>query len=160
MKTGKNEIDKKIIYGLSSYLKGQLIIMLLNGLVIWLILTVSKVKFALVFALITAFLSTVPTFGMLTSALIIFIFSIFDGNQFSGLSPVIEGLLILLFIVIFNQLIDFVVSTLIIGKLIKISPVFLFLAVIASTSIFGIIGALLAVPVLIVVKALSESVKK
>jgi len=143
-----------IIKSLKVYFKAQLLLVLINFIVFWLILNFLNVRFAVFLALLSGILSVIPVFGVLTASLFAFIVSLFDGQSYYIIHPLIEGGMILLIYIVFNQIIDFFISPFIIGRSTKLSPVVVFLAVILATSIFGVFGALFAVPFLIIVKTL------
>lgn len=154
-------LSKKLKTAFSLYFKTQLFLVSLNALVFWIVLTFLNQKFALILAFITAILSLIPIFGIWISAIIAFSLSLIDSGKFSSFPPLIEGFLLILVYIIFNQIIDLLISPLIIAKTIKIPPLVLLLSVIIATSVLGIFGTILALPFLIFFKVLfSEKIEK
>jgi len=145
---------------LKDYLKGQLLLVFVNFLIFWTVLHWLNVRFAFWLGLMTGIFSLVPTLGVLCAALIVFFVSVFDGQSYFLFHPVIEGFIILLVYFLFNQVIDFFISPLIIGRATKLPAVVVFLTVITATYLFGLAGAILAVPFVILVKALSKPESK
>ena len=154
------QVEKKILDTLTLYFKGQFIMILINTSIFWLFLYFFQVKYAFFLGVLTGALSVVPTLGILSSALLSFLVSVFDQQQIFSIHPVLEGIILLLIYVILNQIVDFIISPLVIGSTVKVSPVILFLSVILGTLLFGIIGTFLAVPTVLVLKVLYESKKK
>jgi len=70
--------------------------------------------------------------------------------------PFFEGIMLLAVYLILNQIIDLIISPLIIGKTTGISPLALFLSVLIGSLLFGIAGTVLAIPVLIAIKSFLE----
>lgn len=154
-------LAKKIKTALSLYFKSQIFLFSLNALVFWVVLTLLNQKFAILLALITAILSLIPIFGIWISAIIAFSLSLLDSGKFSSFPPLIEAFLIILVYIILNQIIDLLISPLIIAKTIKIPPLLLLLSVIVATSVLGIFGTILVLPFLILIKVLfSEKLEK
>lgn len=162
--TNKKVFEEKDTLGkirevLVSYIKGQLIVMLVTMFIFYLILSYLDVRFALVLSVITGAFSIVPVFGMMTASVITLIFVIVDGKRILELPLFLEATFILILYFLFNQIIDWIVSPLIIGKSLKIHPLILFFAVIVALYLFGIVGALLAAPTLAVIKIIWISLK-
>ena len=149
-------LERKIAGSLTGYIKGQAIIVILNSIIFLFILNIFKVRFALFLALLTGILSTVPIIGMGTAALIAFLVSVFDGRQLLFIPPFFEGIMLLAVYLILNQIIDLIISPLIIGKTTGISPLALFLSVLIGSLLFGVAGTVLAIPVLIAIKSFLE----
>ena len=141
------------------YFKGQAVLIFINILLFWAILTFLRIKYALIFAVITGFLSIIPTFGILISAFITFVFSFFDNQKFTSLHPLFEGFVILIFYLIINQIVDFLIYPFVMGKTLKIPPPVLILSVVIGSALFGIIGAILAVPFMVLVKTIYMAVR-
>ncbi len=160
LKYKESSVEQKIKDTLILYFKGQLIVVLLNSVVFSLFLYFFNVKYALFLGVLTGALSVIPTLGILSTALLTFIVSVLDNQEFFGISPLYEGLILLLVYFIFNQIVDFIISPLIIGKAVRVSPVILFLSVIVGTLLFGLLGTFLAVPAVLVLRELYENNKK
>ncbi len=153
------DVVEKIKEVLFSYIKGQLIVILVTMLSFYLILSSLDVRFSSILSIITGAFSIVPVFGMMTSAVITLITVIVGGQRILGLPPILEAVLILIIYFLLNQIIDWIVSPLIIGKSLKIHPLILFFTVIIAVSLFGIIGAILAAPTLAVIRVIWISQK-
>lgn len=153
------DIVEKIKEVLFSYIKGQLIVMLVTMFAFYLILSYLDIRFAPILSVITGAFSIVPVFGMMTAAIITLITVIIGGQRILGLSPILEAVFILILYFLLNQVIDWIVSPLIIGKSLKIHPLVLFITVIVAVSLFGIVGAILAAPTLAVIRVIWISQK-
>lgn len=153
------DVVEKIKEVLFSYIKGQLIVMLVTMLSFYLILSYLDVRFSSILSIITGAFSIVPVFGMMTAAVITLITVIVGGQRILGLPPILEAVLILIIYFLLNQIIDWIVSPLIIGKSLKIHPLILFFAVIVAVSLFGIVGAILVTPTLAVIRVIWISQK-
>jgi len=153
----RNSLSKKIVDALASYVRTQLLLTALIAIISWVLLSLLNVRYALLLSIFTGALSAAPIFGMLISSVIVALVAIFDSTRFLPSVPkVVEGLAILFMFGLFNFLIDYFLSPYLIGKTTKINPFLLLIVVIIGTAAFGIIGALLAVPVMVVIKTIID----
>jgi putative permease len=150
-------LSKKIKSVLVDYLKSQFILMTIVTLMVWGILLLLKVKFALMLAVLTAVFSTVPNYGIITAVLIAGLVATFDNVRFLPQSPeFVEGLAIILILVVLNKLIDIFLSPIVVGKAGKINPLVLLAITLLGTVLFGLPGAILATPIFLVIKTVWE----
>lgn len=152
--TQEDELGKKIREVLVSYIKGQLVIMVLTTLFFFLIFSYLGIRYSIILSIFTGALSIVPVFGMMTAAVITIITLLATSQSILGLSPLLETLLVLVLYIAVNQIIDWVLSPLVIGKTLKIHPLILFISVIIAVSLLGFVGAILAVPTIAVIKVI------
>jgi predicted PurR-regulated permease PerM len=156
-KITKNEAPQtlgvKIGKTLGNYFTTQFILMLFVGFSTWGILALLNVKYAILLGIATGVLSAVPNFGMFIAVVAITLVAIFDKAVFLPNSPsIIEGVVVFLIFVIFNKLVDFLIAPIFLGKTNKANPLVLLLVTLFGTIFFGITGALLAMPLYLVVK--------
>jgi putative heme transporter len=111
-----------------------------NGALTLIGLLVLKVPFAFALGFIATILYVVPIFGTILSSIPIVLLALTGG----GLS---KGLLALGWILIIHALESYVLNPKIMGDASRIHPVLIVLALVVGERSFGIVGALLAVPV-------------
>jgi predicted PurR-regulated permease PerM len=70
----------------------------------------------------------------------------------------LQGLFMLLWLVIMQQLQGFIVVPIIQGRAVQLSPVVVLLSVLAGASLGGIVGAIIAIPVVAVVDVVIRDV--
>jgi predicted PurR-regulated permease PerM len=132
--------------GLAGVVRGQLTIMLINGVLTLVGLLVLRIPFAFALAAVATLLYVVPIFGTILSSVPIVLLALSAG----GLS---KGLLALAWILVIHALEAYVLNPKIMGDAARIHPVLIVLALVIGERTHGIIGALLAVPVASVVVA-------
>ncbi len=120
------------------YIRGNLLISLICGVIIYTGLLFLQVPYAMPLAIFTAILDLLPLIGSSIGAIpaVILAFSV---------SP-ITGFLTLALYLIYQQVEGTVISPAIYNKALKLSPALGFLAVLIGTALFGIVGAFLALP--------------
>lgn len=159
-KHAQKKLSVKIADTLTSYLKTQFILIAVVTVISWCLLSFLGVSYALLLSLITGSFSIIPVLGILTAALLTALVAVFDSSRFLPNAPVVlEGLVIILLYILLNILIDYFLSPYLIGKTMKIHPLILIVSVLIGTSVFGIAGTILTVPVLLVAKTVSDHYK-
>lgn len=153
----QKSLSDQILAALSKYAKTQLILTVIIAGVSWVLLSYLNIRFALLLAIFTGAASIIPVLGITLAAITVAIIAMFDGVRFLPNSPpLVEGLLVLLMYGVLNIALDYFLSPYLTGKMVHIHPVLLLLGVIVGTVVFGVLGALLAVPVILVVKTVID----
>jgi len=131
--------------GLSGVIRGQLVICLINAVLTYFGLLIFCVKYQLILAIVAGTMSLVPIFGSILSSVPIVIVALSSGDE--GVD-VIRGLAILLWIIGIHLIEANVLNPKIIGTAAKIHPVLVIFALFFGEYSYGLVGALLAVPIL------------
>ncbi len=147
-----NPLFRQIRDVLKTYLKTQFVIMLTVALAVWMILSAIGVRFPLILGIITGALATIPIVGMISAALIAATVATLDNLRFLPQVPeIVEGCCVFGIFLLLNLLIDYLVGPYITGKLTNIHPIVTLVSVLLGSALFGIVGAILAVPALLVI---------
>lgn len=148
-------LGEKIKKVLVAYFTTQFILMIFVGLATWGILTLLHVKYAILLGIFTGVLSTIPNFGMILASVAATLVALLDGvNMWSNSPQWLEGLIVLAIFFTFNKFVDLILAPIFLGKTTKANPFIIFLVVLAGTIFFGIWGAILSVPLFLVVKTI------
>jgi predicted PurR-regulated permease PerM len=131
--------------GLSGVIRGQLLICLVNGGLTYVGLLIFQVKYSLILAVVAAVMSLIPIFGSILSTVPIVMAALVSGE--SGLD-FFRGVVMTLWIVGIHFLEANFLNPKIIGTAAKIHPVLVIFSLILGQSAYGLVGALLAVPIL------------
>jgi predicted PurR-regulated permease PerM len=120
------------------FIRGNLLISLICGVIIFIGLSILQVPYALPLALFIAILDLLPLIGSTIGSIpaILLGFSI---------SP-ITGLLIIALVLVYQQVEGTIIAPAIYNKALKLSTSLSFLAVLIGSALFGIVGAFLALP--------------
>lgn len=135
-----SDLLQRIDRGLSGVVRGQLTICLINGVLTLIGLLLLKVKFAFLLATVAAVFSLVPIFGSILSTVPIVLVGLSSG--------VSTALAALAWIVGIHALEANLLNPKIMGDSAKIHPVLVVLALVVGEHFGGIVGALLAVPLM------------
>lgn len=125
------------------WLQGQLLLALSVGLMVFVGLSLFKVKYALLLGILAMVLELVPVAGPVIAAIpgVILAFS---------QSPAL-GLWVLIFYIVVQQIESNILTPLIFGKTLGLNPVTVIIALLVGAKMAGLLGIILAVPVAVVI---------
>jgi predicted PurR-regulated permease PerM len=126
---------------LRAWIVGQILAMLVLGTLTWLGLVLLDVPYALAFGVFTGLVVVVPFFGTLVSTLLPALFVLGSGAGVQALLVVLLGVVIHLFEANF-------VHPVIMERQINLPPVLSILSVLVMAELLGVVGLVVAVPVL------------
>ena len=130
---------------LSFWLRGQLILDLVVGVMSYIGLLIIGVPYALLLGLLSGLFETIPYAGPIFSSVVAFILTVLQtGDWFKGF------LVLVLFVVIQQTENNFLVPK-IMKKAVGIDPIVSILSLLIGYRLLGIIGAVLAIPLMAVV---------
>jgi predicted PurR-regulated permease PerM len=135
---------------IGGYIRGQLLLCSLIGLLVGVGMQVIGVPFALLLGVLAFILEFIPVLGTLVSGAICVLLALTKGWIFA--------LIVLVYFVVVHVIEGDVVGPRIVGKAIGLHPVISLAALIAGSELFGIWGALFASPIAGVLQALLVAV--
>lgn len=154
----KNDVEellRKINVVLSSYLRGQIILILAMMVMLYSIFTILGVKNALTLSLMSAIFEIVPFIGPIVAAILGTFIIIISGGIANFQIPILQSVLILLAIYAITRYIqDYAIAPFVIGKATHLHPLIILFSVIVGEHLYGILGVILAVPVAASIKIL------
>ncbi len=131
--------------GLSGVIRGQLVICVINGCLTFIGLLIFGVKYGFILAVVAGSLSLVPIFGSIMSSVPIVLVALVSGDEGVDL---FRGIAMTLWIIGIHFVEANVLNPKIIGSSAKIHPVLVIFALFFGEANYGLVGALLAVPIL------------
>ena len=121
------------------WMQGQLLLMLIVGVLVFLGLTILGVKHALLFALLAALFELIPLFGPIISSIPAILVAFGDGGLTAAL--LVTGLYIII-----QQFENHLIYPLVVNKVVGVPAMVVILALIIGAQLGGLLGALLSVP--------------
>jgi predicted PurR-regulated permease PerM len=131
--------------GLSGVIRGQLLICVINACMTYVGLMIFGVKYQLILAIVAGMMSLIPIFGSILSSVPIVIVALVSGDE--GID-IVRGVIMVLWITGIHLIEANVLNPKIIGTAAKIHPVLVIFALFFGEASYGLVGALLAVPIL------------
>lgn len=135
--------------GLSGVIRGQLLICVINGVLTYIGLLVFDVKYGLILGVVAGLMSLIPIFGSILSSVPIVLVALVPGDE--GINQgidVFRGVAMTLWIIGIHFIEANLLNPKIIGTAAKIHPVLVIFSLFLGEHAYGLVGALLAVPVL------------
>lgn len=141
---------------LNGYLRGQLFMIFLMSLVLFIALSILGVRFSLILAIFSGVAEIVPIVGPIVATSIAAIVALFGGTANFGLTPIQGAAVVIVIYTVARQLQDYFIIPYIMGKITKLHPFIILFSVIAGEHLFGALGLVLGVPIAAVLRILLE----
>ncbi len=132
----------------NAFLRGQIIIFFLAVAIYSIVLTVLGVHYAISLAFVAGLARFVPYVGPSINWTILILVSHFQVFKLFGLSPFYYTLLVLITAFLIDQIFDNIISPRILSAALKVHPAAVLVAAIISANLFGILGVVIAAPLL------------
>lgn len=138
----------------SAYIRGQLLLIVIMSVLLYIPLSILRVPYALVIAVASGTLEILPIIGPWTAAGIAMVAALFQQDVPFGLSNV--GLAALLGIIYFvlRQIEDHFIIPNVMGSLVRLHPAVVIFSILAGGALLGAFGLFIAIPVAAVIRIL------
>lgn len=143
-------ITRQIEVKLGAWLRGQLILSFIIGGAVFLVLFLLNVPYAVPLAILAGIMEVVPIIGPIISAIPAVLIAYI-------ISPILALIVAIAFFII-QQLENHIIVPQVMKKAVGLNPLIVILAVSIGGKLLGISGALLAVPIAVVVQIITEGV--
>ncbi|MEK7136600.1 MAG: AI-2E family transporter [Patescibacteria group bacterium] len=146
------DLWKRSQYKIGQWMKGQLLLGLIVGVLVYLGLTILGVKYALVLAILAAMFELIPIFGPVLSAI---------PAVFLGLAESASlGLMVIGLYVIIQQFENHLIYPLVVKKIVGVPAIIVILALIVGGQLAGFLGIILAVPLATIIMELAHDAER
>lgn len=142
----------------NAFLRGQMIIFVLAVILNFILLSILGLRIALGIAILAGVAKFIPYLGPLTVIIVSAVVAFIQGQNYFGLLPWQYTLLVLIALVILDQSFDNMVTPRLLGHTLNLHPAAILVAALAAFNLIGIIGLVLAAPVLATFKLLGRYV--
>ncbi|MHB8776268.1 MAG: AI-2E family transporter [Anaerolineales bacterium] len=131
-----------------AYLRGQIVLMVVVGIVFTIAWLIMGIPGALVLGVLAGLFTLIPDVGPFLAALLAVAVALLEGSSWIPLSNVlVAGIVFVVYLVLINMK-NFFLRPYIMGRSLHMNESLIFIAIMAATILEGILGALLIVPVL------------
>src|SRR5690349_18135045 len=143
-----------------AYLRGQIVLMFIVGVVFTIAWIIIGIPGALVLGVIAGLFTLVPDVGPFLAMVLAAGVALLEGSTWIPLSNFwVAGIVIIAYLVLIN-LKNFFLRPYIMGRSVHMNEALVFIAIVIATIIKGILGALLVVPVLASVVVIGEYIQR
>ena len=134
------DVAERIYKSTSGYVAGALTITSINGILTFIVLTILGVPFAVPLAVLMSFFGLIPLIGATIGGVIILLVTLF--NDFPT-TTLIYGA----FLIFYQQVENNVLQPFIFKRTVNVPPLAVIIAILAGSSVLGVVGALVAIPI-------------
>ncbi|HZW04309.1 MAG TPA: AI-2E family transporter [Anaerolineaceae bacterium] len=139
----------------NSFLRGQLLLMAVTIVIYTVVLTVLGVNFSIGLALLAGLARFVPYVGPAVAWTTYGLVTFFQGGNYFGLEQLPYSLLVVGVALLIDVTMDNYVTPRVMGTALRVHPAAVMVAAIISANLFGLIGMVLAAPVLATIQLAS-----
>ncbi len=132
----------------NAFLRGQLTIVIMVIFSYMVLLSILGVRYAVALAILAGFARFVPYIGAYVTYIILALVTLFQGGNYFGLTPMYYTLLAIGLSIAVDQVYDNLVSPRIMGRSLGVHPAAVLVVAIIAANLIGLIGLILAAPVL------------
>jgi predicted PurR-regulated permease PerM len=132
-------VSRRAAKAVSGYMIGNLVISLCAGGAALLLLVVLGVPNPVVIALWVAFADLIPLVGATLGAIVAVVAALFVSST--------AGIVAIVFFVLYQQFENSVLQLVVMSRTVQVNPLAVLLSVLLGVELFGVVGALLAIPV-------------
>lgn len=137
---------RKIDSLIGRFLRGLAVVVVFTAIIVWLVFKfVFHLPYAAFFALTIGLLELIPLFGPIVSGVLVGVVAMAQGDL-----PFLAKVVFFYLVLRFTN--DQVVSPIVLGKAVTLSPVVVLFAFLTGSTLFGFLGLLFAVPVAAIFK--------
>jgi predicted PurR-regulated permease PerM len=151
-----HRLGKELAKIWDAFLRGQLIISLLVIFSYYIMLTILGARLTLVIAFLAGAARFVPYVGPLVTWSVTFIVTFLQPNNYFGLEPVYYALVVLAACLVLDQIFDNIIVPKLLGHTLGVHPAGVLIAALVAARLLGIIGLVLAAPVLATINLLGR----
>jgi predicted PurR-regulated permease PerM len=132
-------VGQRVAHTVSGYVTGNLLISVIAGVSTSIVLAIMGVPYALALGLVVAILDLIPLAGATLAGIIVI--------TVAFLTSVTAGIVVAIFVVLYQQIENHVLQPLVYGRTVQLSPLAVLIAVLVGAEVAGVLGALSAIPV-------------
>jgi len=147
-------VTSSITGQISRYLSIKLMVSAVTAMLVWLVLVIMKVDFPLTWAVFTFLLNFIPTVGSVIATVPPVLVALVQ--FYPGFWPAVVVLILLLLI---QQTMGSFIEPKLMGQRLNLSPVVILLSLVFWGWLWGIVGALLSVPIAAAIKIVCENIE-
>jgi predicted PurR-regulated permease PerM len=142
------ELLRRIGQVWSGFFRGQIMLMLIIGVIVWIGLMLLGVPGALSLAIIAGLLEVVPNLGPVVATIPAVVVALLQGSDTLPVNNLVLALIVIGFYVAVQQLENSIIVPRVLGEAVELPALVVMSGVLVGGSVAGILGALLATPVI------------
>ena len=141
------ELGRRLNQSWSDYIRGQGIMVLVIGFTTFVVTWLLGLPGALFLGVIAGLLEVIPTFGPIIATIPAVLIALFQGSTRFDLSNFVFALIVIVAYILIQQLESNIIAPKVMGHSVTLPPIIVLISITAAYQVAGILGAILAVPV-------------
>ena len=137
-----------------AFLRGQLVLGLVIGLITWIIMSIVGLPNAAALALLAGVLEFLPTVGPGISGAIGTLVALLQGSAWLPIGHIPFAVIVLILYIIITQVESVYLIPRLVGRRVRLHPAVTFTGIISAALVFGVLGVLLITPTIASIRAL------
>jgi predicted PurR-regulated permease PerM len=142
------ELYRRVRWVWKGYLRGTLVLMVVVGVVFTIAWTIIGIPGALLLGGISGILTLIPDIGPFIAALLAIAVALLEGSSWIPLGNIWVALIVLAVYLVLINIKGFWLRPYIFGRSVRMNESLVLIAILLATALWGVLGALLIVPVL------------
>jgi predicted PurR-regulated permease PerM len=151
-----NRIGVELARIWNAFLRGQFIVFLMTVLIYTFVLSIFGVRYALGIALLAGLARFVPYVGPIVTWTVLALVAYFQTFKLWDMPPLTYTIVVLAFALVIDQIFDNLVNPRIMGQALRVHPAAILVAAIIAASLLGVLGVVLAAPLLATLKLVGQ----
>jgi len=131
----------------TAFFRGQVTLMIIIGVVVWIGLLILGVPGAMSLAIVAGLLEVIPNLGPVVATIPAVIVALLQGSTYLPVNNFVLALIVIGFYVLVQQLENSIIVPRVLGDAVELPALVVMSGVLVGGTTFGILGALLATPV-------------
>jgi len=140
----------------NAFLRGQIIIFVLTLIVYTILLGVLGVRYAIGLAVLAGFAKFLPYIGPAITWIVLGLVTFFQTYKPFGLSPLVYTAIIIVLALVVDQIFDNLIAPRIMAQALRVHPAAVLVAAIVAANLLGILGVVIAAPILATLTLLGQ----
>jgi predicted PurR-regulated permease PerM len=131
----------------NDYVRGQVLMGLIIGSTTWLVTWLIGVPGSFFLGVIAGLLECIPTFGPIIATIPAVLVALFQGSDRFDMPNGLFALVVIAAYLLIQQLESSIIAPKVMGSSVLLPPIIVLLAITAGLQVWGVLGAIIAVPV-------------
>ena len=144
----------------NSFLRGQIILVIIEGVVDATVLSMFGVRYALVLGLLAGLGRFIPYVGQFTNVLVSGLVTYFQVSNYLGIDSTLFTIIVIVWVVLLDTVMDNVVAPRIFGQSLGLHPAAILVTALIGAQLIGLPGIILAAPVLASLRLIGRYVSR
>ena len=153
-------ISKELKRIWNAFLRGQIIVVLIEGTIDAVVLSILGVRYALALGLLAGFGRFVPYVGQFTNVTVSGLVALFQNTNYLGIDHTVFTIIVIVWVILMDTMVDNIIAPHIFGRSLGLHPAAILVTALIGARLIGLPGIILAAPVLASIRLFGRYVSR